>query len=176
MEAVTILSRICKRSGGLVRAQNTALPCLYLLAVACLGAIHILALILKSLNLIPWLASGSKSPTSPSPLLLLPAIASFWSCITTGMHQHQRMQVDESGWKWMKRIKVDESGRKWMKLDESGWKWMTVDEGGWKWIKVNESGWKWMNEDERGWNGWNGWNGCNGWLIYEWCWCWCCDP
>ena len=52
------------------------------------------------------------------------------------------MEVDESGWKWMR---VDKSGWKWLKVDrwmkvnENGWRWMTLNEGGWRWILVNES-------------------------------------
>ena len=40
------------------------------------------------------------------------------------------MNIDDSGWKWMK---VDEHGRKWMKVDE-------MDESGWKWMKFDETG------------------------------------
>ena len=41
------------------------------------------------------------------------------------------MEVDKSGWKW---VKVDKIGRTWMKVDEHEWTWMKVDESGWKWM------------------------------------------
>ena len=149
MEAVIILSRICKRSGGLVLF---VLACSRLLG--CYSYSGADPEKFKSDSMI-----GVRIKITNTSNLSFTPLALARHCIILIMHHNWNASASEnaSGWKWMK---VDESEWNWMKVDESGWKWMTVDESGWKWIKVNESGWKWMKEDERG---WNGWNICNGW-------------